>query len=203
MNGYFLTGTDTDVGKTVAAAWLCRHLNAHYWKPMQCGLTPPTDCDTVLDLIGGDKTRIHRPVYELKEPLSPHEAAKREDKHLTLKALTPPAVDGPLIVEGAGGILVPINEEHLMIDLMVGLGLPVILVSRSTLGTINHTLLSLEALRRRDLEIAGVIVVGPPHPHNVVAIREYGRVPIIGEIPMLEPLSAQSLDALEEKPALP
>lgn len=191
--GYFVTGTDTDVGKTVACAWLLLHTQASYWKPVQSGLSEPTDTQFLKNLTGLPDTRFLPPAYELSEPLSPHEAARRDGVEIDLKKLTLPKSGVPLIVEGAGGLLVPLNRDALVIDLAAQLGLPVILAARAGLGTINHTLLSLEALRRRKLDIAGVILNGPRQPHNRQAIEEYGRINIIAEIPQFEFLTKEEL----------
>ena len=190
---YFITGTDTDVGKTVAAAWAMLHLEASYWKPVQSGLDGETDEAAVRRITGAPDDRFLASAYELPEPLSPHESARRAGVRIDMTALALPQVEGPLIVEGAGGLLVPLNEEALVIDLIAALGLPALLVCRSTLGTINHTLLSLEALRRRDVPIAGVILNGPPTPHNRTAIETYGAARVIAEIPPLAPLTRDAL----------
>lgn len=192
-HGYFVTGTDTDVGKTVACAWIMLHSGASYWKPVQSGLTDPTDTQFLRDLTGLPATRFLSPAYELSEPLSPHEAAKRDGIEINMNKLTLPRSAKPLIVEGAGGVLVPLNKDKMMTDLIAQLGLPVVLVARSGLGTINHTLLSLEALRKRKIDVVGVIINGPRQTHNRQAIEEYGRVHIIAEIPQLEPLDRQKL----------
>jgi dethiobiotin synthetase/malonyl-CoA O-methyltransferase len=166
----FVTGTDTDVGKSVASAWLVQKLQARYWKPIQSGLDG-RDVDVVRRLAALDEARIMPTAVELQEPLSPHEAARREGRVVPLSALsTIPEGDGTLVIEGAGGVMVPINDQALMLDLMQALAVPVVLVARSGLGTINHTLLSLMALRSRNIPILGVIVSGVPAPHNVAAI---------------------------------
>ncbi len=134
----------------------------------------------------------------MSAPLSPHEAARREGVAISLDAFKLPETSRPLIVEGAGGVLVPLNGEALMSDLMATLGLPAILVARSSLGTINHTLLSLEALRVRNIEIAGVILSGAPDQANRTAIEVYGRVSVLMELPLLSPLDAQTLGAFAE-----
>ena len=193
MKGFFVTGTDTDVGKTVAAAWLALHLGAAYWKPIQAGEADGTDTKTVRKLAELPDTRVVPEAYVLPDPLSPHESARRAGVTIDLAAIRLPKMDEFLIVEGAGGLLVPLNDTEFVIDLIEDLGLPTILVARSTLGTINHTLLSLEALRRRGLAIAGVIMVGPESDHNRAAIERYGRTQVIAEIPWLETLTRQSL----------
>ncbi len=193
MRGFFVTGTDTDVGKTVVSAWLLAHLDACYWKPVQAGTEPETDTETVRRLAEVPEDRILPEVYVLKEPLAPHEAARREGISIDMAKLIGPQDDRLLIVEGAGGLLVPLNEQDYVIDLIEDLNLPVILVARSTLGTINHTLLSLEALRRRGLVVAGVVINGPESPHNRAAIERYGKTQVIAEIPRLHTVTRSAL----------
>jgi dethiobiotin synthase len=193
LRGFFVTGTDTDVGKTVVSAWLLAHLDACYWKPVQAGTMPETDTQTVRRLAELPEDRIVPEAYVLKEPLAPHEAARREGISIDMAKLVGPQDDRLLIVEGAGGLLVPLNEQDYVIDLIEDLNLPVILVARSTLGTINHTLLSLEALRRRGLVVAGVVINGPESPHNRAAIERYGKTQVIAEIPRLDTVTRSAL----------
>lgn len=191
----FVTGTDTGVGKTVASAWLVRKTGARYWKPIQSGIADGADYQTVLDLNPG--IVIEPTIFELTAPRSPHEAAAKDGVAITLDRIKAPPGDSLLVTEGAGGVLVPLNDDTLMIDLMKTLGFPVIVVARSTLGTINHTLLTLEALRARDLTVAGVIMNGPFDPENRAALVHYGGVPILCEMPPLIPLTTRSLDEIE------
>ena len=191
MKGLFVTGTGTEVGKTVVAACLVRALAADYWKPVQSGLSEGEDTPEIGRLTGG---RCHPPAYRLTEPLSPHEAARRDGVTIDLGRFALPETDRPLVVEGAGGLLVPLNGEALMIDLIARLGLPTVLVSLSGLGTINHTLLSLEALRARGLPILGVVMNGPLNPANRDAIETYGKIRVIGEVMPLDPLDAGSVE---------
>lgn len=192
---YFITGTDTDVGKSVACAWAMLHTPARYWKPVQAGLDE-TDEAAIRALTGAGDERFIATTYALPEPLSPHEAAKRAGVRIEMENFKLPDDDKPLIAEGAGGLMVPLNDRCLVIDLIVQLGLPAILVCRTTLGTINHSLLSLEALHARNIPVAGVILNGPDIPHNRAAIETYGKVRIIGHIPMLEPLTREALEAV-------
>ena len=202
MTGFFITGTDTDVGKTVTAAYVCLQLKANYWKPVQSGLTEGmSDRDTVQQLTGFADDRFFPCRHQLAAPLSPHEAARREEVEIALEDFSLPSSDRPLVVEGAGGVLVPLNDTALMIDLMGRLGLPVIVTARSTLGTINHTLLSLAALRQANLTIAGVILNGPPNAANKQAIEFYGKVPLLAELPTFDRLSTEAL--LETSPLIP
>jgi dethiobiotin synthetase len=200
VQGFFVTGTDTDVGKTLVSAWLMTHFDADYWKPVQAGSEPETDSATVRRLAEVAPQRILPETYLLAAAMAPHEAARREGVTIDLAKIVPPETGRPLVVEGAGGLLVPLTEREFVIDLADTLELPVILVARSTLGTINHTLLSLEALRRRSMTIAGVVINGPETPHNRAAIERYGQVEVIAEIPWLESIDRTVL--CEIKPEL-
>jgi dethiobiotin synthase len=191
--GFFVTGTDTDVGKTLVSAWLLTHLDAFYWKPIQAGTEPTTDAATVQRLAEVGPERILSEAYVLPDAMAPHEAARQAGIALDMAMLAAPACEGLLIVEGAGGLMVPITDEAYMIDLAADLDLPIILVARSTLGTINHTLLSIEAIRRRGLPLAGVVITGPETPHNRAAIQRYGQVEVIVEIPWLDTISRSAL----------
>lgn len=197
MRGFFVTGTDTDVGKTLVSVWLLTHLDGQYWKPIQAGTKPATDSATVQRIAELPKERILPEAYVLPDAIAPHEAARRAGVTLDMDKLEPPARDGLLIVEGAGGLMVPITEDAYMIDLAADLDLPILLVARSTLGTINHTLLSIEAIRRRGLPLAGVVISGPETPHNRAAIERYGQIEVIAEIPWLEPVSRDALRKIE------
>lgn len=197
MNGFFVTGTDTDVGKTLVAAWLLTQLDASYWKPVQAGVMPETDSSVVRRLAEIEPDRILPEAYVLPEAIAPHEAARRAGIAIDMAKFVPPVSDRPLVVEGAGGLMVPLTDTAYVIDLAAELHLPLILVARSTLGTINHTLLSLEAIRRRGLPVAGVVISGPETPHNRAAIERYGKVEVIAEIPWLDTVTRQALMAIE------
>ena len=182
---YFVTGTDTGVGKTLLSALLCAALDASYWKPIQTGTEVDSDSRTVAELAGLAPEKILPEVYQFAPAVSPHLAARLAGVRIDLTKIKLPPVDAPLIVEGAGGVLVPINEHELMVDVMRQLGLPVLLAARSSLGTINHTTLSLAALRHAGIIVAGVVMIGAPNAENRAAIQEYGKVPVVGEIPWL------------------
>ena len=192
--GVFITGTDTDVGKTVVSAWAVQHLKADYWKPVQSGLSDGTDSDTIRSLLNIPAARIHPSIYELTAPLSPHAAAGIDGVEIDLSRFSIPRTRAPLVVEGAGGVLVPLNKEALIIDLMAQLDLPVLVAARAGLGTINHTLLTLNALRARKLDILGVVMSGPLNPGNRQAIETYGKVTVLAEIPQFDqPVTAADL----------
>ena len=185
---FFVTGTDTGVGKTVVSALLCAALDATYWKPIQTGSRDGTDRRTVVEVVRLSGHQTAPETYCFSPPVSPHLAARRARVSISISKISSAlrAIRGNLIVEGAGGVLVPITGSGLMIDLMKALGLPILLVARTTLGTINHTLLSLAALRARALEVRGVILVGKPDRENRKAIERYGKVRVIGTIPRLD-----------------
>jgi malonyl-CoA O-methyltransferase len=200
--GVFVTGTDTGVGKTVAAACLVRAWGADYWKPAQTGLADePGDSATVAALAGLPAGRVLPPRVALRAPLAPAAAAALEGVAFDLADFTVPPRTGhrPLVVEGAGGVLVPLTAEALIIDLIARLGLPVVVVARSSLGTINHTLLTLEALRSRALPVAGVILNGPADAGNRAAIERFGRVRVLAELPALPRIDADAVARLAER----
>lgn len=196
LKGVFVTGTDTDVGKSVACAWLVRQLKADYWKPVQSGLSGETDTQAILRMADIEQSRFHPATYELQQPLSPHESARRDGVEISLERFTLPNSSNPIVVEGAGGVMVPLNDRDFMIDLMAHLSLPVIVVARSQLGTINHTLLTLMALRSRNIPIQGVIINGPANEANYQALAEFSHVPILAHIPWLDTISAEALDLI-------
>lgn len=195
MRGIFVTGTDTGVGKTVvSAALLCRYPQARYWKPIQTGIETDDDTAEVRHLTGLIQDRAEG--VRLRNPVSPHLAAERAGIRIDLESLTDWAVEDiqeNWIVEGAGGVLTPLNDTQTMANLMVRLGLPVVVVARTTLGTINHTLLTIEALRARSLHVAGVVMVGDLNSDNRSAIERYGKVDVLGEMPRLDPLTPSRL----------
>jgi dethiobiotin synthetase len=195
--GFFVNGTDTDVGKTVVSAWLVAQLDACYWKPVQAGAEPETDAQTVRRIAEVPAERILPEAYLLADAIAPHEAARRAGLTIDMARLKAPACERPLVVEGAGGLMVPLTDDALVIDLAHDLELPIILVARSTLGTINHTLLSIEAIRRRGIPLAGVVINGPETPHNRVAIERYSKAEIIAEIPWLDTITRSTLINIE------
>ncbi len=194
MHALFITGTDTDVGKTLVSAWLASSCPSDYWKPIQSGHSQGTDSATIAQL--APDTFIHPSTYTFEAPLSPHAAASEENVQIRLADFVLPRSSRPLIVEGAGGILVPLNENSLMVDLIVHLGLPVLLVARSSLGTINHTLLSLEALRTRGIPILGVVMNGFCNAGNRRSIENFGNIPVLAEIKPLPKITPKVLASL-------
>jgi dethiobiotin synthetase len=193
MKAIVVTGTDTGIGKTVFASALVGALGASYWKPVQAGLVPPTDSETVAQLSGASDDRILPEAYRLKEPVAPHIAARYMKISLDPARLDLPEVDGPLVVEGAGGLLVPVTPQFLFADLFARWGMPVVLVARTALGTINHSLLSIEALRARRVPILGIAFIGMPNEDGEAAIVDIGGVKRLGRLPPIDPLDPVSL----------
>lgn len=193
MKSVIITATGTDVGKTlVSAAIMAAHPEFRYWKPIQAGTLPSTDSETVQQLTGCGHKRVLPELYVLKAAKSPHKAAEEEGISISINDLRLPSTE-PLIVEGAGGVMVPINDRELFVDAFKMWSLPVLLICRSELGTINHSLLSIEALRSRDISILGAVFVGPRHIDNEKAIEHYGQVPVLGQLTLTERYSTQSL----------
>jgi dethiobiotin synthetase len=192
---FFVTGTDTGIGKTVVSATLCAALDAIYWKPIQTGTREGTDRETVIKLAKVPRDRTLAELYRFAPPVSPHLAAQLAGVKIDLRKFALPKIPSAdhLIVEGAGGVLVPLNDRALMIDLMARLNLSILLVARTALGTINHTLLSLAALRAAKLQIAGVIMVGKKNSENRKAIEKYGGVAVRGWFPPLPVLNRNAL----------
>lgn len=189
MTALVVTGTDTGIGKTVFAAMLASELGATYWKPIQSGLDDGSDAAAVQALVG---VAVHPEAYRLTAPLSPHRAAELDGVTIDPRRLEPPAIR-PLVIEGAGGVLVPVTRELLFADLFARWGLPVVLVARTALGTINHSLLSIEALRARGVAIRGVAFVGEGNADSEATICAIGRVKRLGRLPIMPNLDFANL----------
>ncbi|MDP4198764.1 MAG: dethiobiotin synthase [Bacteroidota bacterium] len=194
MRGVIIAGTDTNVGKTVLSALLMSAMpDAVYWKPVQSGLDEETDSEVIARLSESAPGRILPEAYRLKQPLSPHLSARLDGIQIESIRLALPETEQFIIVETAGGVLVPLRKDLLQIDLMRHWKLPVLLASRSTLGTINHSLLTLDALRARDIPVAGVVMIGPPNVENELAVEQIGNACILGRIPHLAVINRLSL----------
>ena len=182
----FVTGTDTNVGKTVLSALLVAVLNGTYWKPIQTGSSEGTDRQQVMRWADIPESRTVAECYCFEPPISPHLAAERCGVAIDLDRIRRPQdVAPPLVIEGAGGVMVPINDSQMMLDLMTHLGAPAVVASRTALGTINHTVLTVRALRDAGVCVRGVVMIGEENRDNEQAIERYGAVPIVGRIPML------------------
>jgi dethiobiotin synthetase/malonyl-CoA O-methyltransferase len=198
LQALFITGTDTDVGKTIVSAWLTLHWQAAYWKPIQSGLAQGSDSETVTRL---GQAYCYPERWKLNAALSPHQAAALENRTIDMTGIQLPTTHinhthtpiKRLIVEGAGGLLTPLNQSACIADLIIQLKLPVLLVARSRLGTINHTCLTIEALRTRHLNLLGVIMVGEQNIANRTAIEHYGNTRVLAELPLLPEISQSQL----------
>ena len=202
--GVFVTGTDTGVGKTVVSACLVKAWGADYFKPVQTGLAEEAgDTAAVAALAGLPPDRLHPPAHEFQPAVSPHLAAQEAGAAIDLESLRLPQSPRPIVVEGAGGALVPLNAEQTLLDLMVRLDLPVVLVVADRLGAINQTLLTLQALRARGLEVLGVVLTGQAFADNRAAIARHGRVRILAELPFSGRIDADQVAAWANRiPAL-
>jgi dethiobiotin synthetase len=199
MSSFIVTGTDTGIGKTVASAMLTLALEANYWKPVQSGIEGMVDTRTVQKLTALPDDRFLPERYVFSEPLSPHRASEIDLIKVETKTLAPPASERPLIIEGAGGLMVPLTRNALQISIFKSWKLPVILCARTGLGTINHTLLSIEALWNRDIQIQGLLFIGEENKDNIKTIAEFSGVRVLGRLPLLEMLTPESLKkAFEE-----
>lgn len=188
---FFVTGIDTDIGKTVVSAILVEALNADYWKPIQSGDLHYTDTDKVKELVN-EKAILHPEAYRLNNPLSPHASAKLDSISISLDSFQLPKTNNHLIVEGAGGLLVPINEEgNYLSDVILKLGMEIILVSKNYLGSINHTLLSIEYLKSNSISVKGIIIVGEKNESSESIITKNTGVKILHHVPMVESVTKE------------
>ncbi|MBT1158515.1 ATP-dependent dethiobiotin synthetase BioD [Aminobacter anthyllidis] len=188
-----ITGTDTGIGKTVFSAGLAGFLNGFYWKPVQSGLDGETDSEVVARLAGLPPGRVLPEVYRLKEPLSPHRSAELDGVAIDVARLSLPDLPGPIVIEGAGGLMVPLNRRTKFIDIFAQWRVPIILCARTKLGTINHTLLSIEALRARSIPLVGIAFIGDEVADTQRTIVEFSGIRQLGRLPLLDPLTSETL----------
>ena len=193
---FIICGTDTDIGKTLISSFFVKGLNSFYWKPIQSGIESQTDSQTVAKLTQVSEQKIIKEAYVFTKPLSPHWAAEIDQKTINFDKLRLPKVQGSLIVETAGGLMVPITRNFLQIEQIKQWNLPVILVCKSSLGTLNHTLLSIEALKRRNIEILGLVVNGEKHLDNPKTLVDFTGIPLITEFPYIKKMDSNYLDKL-------
>jgi len=193
---FIICGTDTDVGKTLISSFFVRGLNCFYWKPIQSGIQGETDSEYVQRVSQISSKKILKEAYVFNEPVSPHWAAEIDNVKLIKSNLNLPNIEKNLLVETAGGLMVPLTRDFLQIDQIKIWNLPVILVCRSSLGTLNHTLLSIEALKKRKINILGLIINGKKHLDNPQTLKLFSGLPIIAEFPLIKNLSVNNLDFL-------
>ena len=201
--GFFITGTDTGVGKTFICSLLMQKYNFDYWKPVQTGKFTENDTLYIKENSSVKKNRFHKPIYTFKKPLSPHLASSYERISINIKRIKKPKSNKPLIIEGAGGILVPLNKKDLIIDLIKKFKLPVIIVSKSILGTINHTLMTLEILKKSKINIFGVILNNIKNKkegdENAKSIEDFGNIKVLGQISSINHITKKKIEALSKK----
>jgi len=190
MKRYFVTGIGTEVGKTVCAAVLVEALQSDYWKPVQSGDLHHTDTDKVRALVSNERTAFHPEAYRLTQPLSPHASAARDGITIDLSAIRPPSTSNTLVIEGAGGLLVPLNDHDLLADLIPDFNATVVLVIRHYLGSINHSLLSIHYLRAIGVEDACILWNGTPNPESEAAILGHSPYPVLGRIAEAETIDS-------------
>lgn len=198
MKALIVTGTDTNIGKSVAASMLTLALDAVYWKPIQAGTEGGTDRARVAQMTGLGAERFRRERHILKNPLSPHRAAELDGITIDERALCLPndiPAQQTLIIEGAGGVLAPVTRELLQADLFAHWAVPTILCARTELGTINHSLLSIEALRARSIDILGIIFIGDEMADSERTITEIGKIKRLGRLPILKECNPKNLRA--------
>lgn len=195
MTRFVIAGTDTGVGKTIFSAALAQALGAYYWKPVQSGLDGETDSQTVARLSGLPPARVLPEAWRLRTPVSPHLSALIDGVEIDPDRLAPPECDCPLVIETAGGLMTPLTIRVPTIDMLARWRIPVILVARTSLGTINHSLLSIEALRRRNIPLLGVAFVGDANENTQATIAAMGGARVLGRLPFVMPLTRETLRA--------
>jgi dethiobiotin synthetase len=198
MRPLFITGIDTGVGKTVVAAVLTEKLSADYWKPIQSGDLHQSDTDRVKSLVSNLKTKFHPESYRLMQPFSPHKSAILDEVNIDLEKIALPVTDNQLVIEGAGGIMVPLNSNHLIIDLIKKLGAEVILVSKNYLGSINHTLLSVEMLKMRNIALKGIVFNGKPDIYSEDIILRISGAKLYATIPEMTKVDKETIKILAD-----
>ena len=198
MKRYFVTGIGTEVGKTIASAIITQALKADYWKLVQAGELDNSDRMKVEVLIDNDRTKFHPEAYKLNQPMSPHAAAEIDGAKIHISSIEMPHTNNHLVIEGAGGLLVPLNDKDTILNLIETLNCEVILVSRHYLGSINHTLMSIEALQQRNIPIKGILFNGKENKDTESIITKMSGVNIIGRIDELDDLNKSLINSIAQ-----
>lgn len=193
MTRYFISGIGTGVGKTFVSAILTEALKADYWKPVQTGAEEGTDKEAVSGLVTNKESKFFDESYLFDDPLSPHFAAAKAKKTISLEKIVLPPAGNNLVIEGAGGLLVPLNEKSYVIDLAAKFDAEIILVCRNYLGCINHSLLSIDYILHHNLKLKGIVLNGYFEPEVRSAILNFADVPVIAEIPEVVEISKRSV----------
>ena len=198
MKRYFVTGIGTEVGKTIASAIITQALKADYWKPVQAGELDHSDRMKVETLISNDRSKFHTEAYRLNQPMSPHAAAERDGVEIDISSIKMPNTDNHLVIEGAGGLLVPLNDKDTILNLIETLNCEIILVSRHYLGSINHTLMSIEILKQRNIPIKGILFNGNENKDTESIIDKMSDVKVLGRIDELDVLNKSRIHSVAE-----
>ena len=198
MKKYFITGIGTEVGKTIASAIITQALKADYWKPVQAGELNHSDRMKVEALIDNDRTKFHPEAYKLNQPMSPHAAAERDGVEIDISSFKIPQTNNHLVIEGAGGLLVPLNDKNTILNLIESLKCEVILVSRHYLGSINHTLMSIELLKQRNIRIKGILFNGKENKDTESIITKMSGIEVLGRIDELENLNKSVINSIAQ-----
>ncbi|MGV3510029.1 MAG: dethiobiotin synthase [Sphingobacteriaceae bacterium] len=193
MRPLFITGIGTDVGKTVVSTILVEKLKADYWKPIQSGDLDNSDTQKVRNLVSNSESAFHAEAYRLTQPFSPHKSAAIDGIEIDLRTIKAPQTNNKLIIEGAGGIMVPLNQKEYIVDLIEMLNADVILVIKHYLGSINHTLLSIELLKSRNISVKGLIFNGDSDKDSEQAILAHSNLPVLGRIPFVKELTKEKI----------
>lgn len=189
----FVSGISTEVGKTVVSAIVTEALMADYWKPVQSGDLHNTDTMKVQNLVSNNETQFHPEAYRLTQPLSPHTSAEIDNVTIELDQIKIPSTKKDLVIEGAGGLLVPLNDSQTLLDMIETMNIPVILVSKNYLGSINHSLMSFEVLKARNIKVLGWVFNGPKNESGQKYITEYSQLPTLLELPELEKINEEEI----------
>ena len=195
---YFITGIGTEVGKTLASAIITQALEADYWKPVQAGDLDCSDSLKVQEWTDNSKSTFHPEAYRLNHPMSPHAAADKDGVEIQLSSIKSPETENHLVIEGAGGLLVPLNQKETILDLIAQIDCEVILISRHYLGSINHTLMSIEVLKQRNIPIKGILFNGAENNDTESIIKKMGGIKVIGRINELEKLNKSTINSVAQ-----
>ena len=198
MKTYFVTGIGTEVGKTIASAIITQALEADYWKPVQAGELDQSDSMKVKSLISNNQSKFHEEAFRLNEPMSPHAAAEKDKVYIDISSIKAPLTNNHLVIEGAGGLLVPLNDKETILNLIETLRCEVILVSRHYLGSINHTLMSIEILKQRNIQIKGILFNGDENKDTEAIISKMSGIDILGRIAELTDLNKSTINSVAQ-----
>lgn len=199
MRKIFVSGIGTGIGKTIVSAIITEKLKADYWKPVQAGNLEETDTDIAKKLVSNEVSVFHPETFRLKQPMSPHAAAEIDGVEIKLEDLKLPETENNLVIEGAGGLMVPLSDNLLVIDFIKHINAEVVLVSQNYLGSINHTLLSAEALKSRNISVTGIVFNGESYPRGEDVILRHTGLRCLLRMPQMKDISRESIKLLSER----